>query len=148
MELFLNRQLYWAGNLNIHVGNRAVERHLAQALRICPGRTNMVWFFVGSGPDAYRFRIDGVGPDWDATLFDMSGRRSLLVDPRNDTPLAEEEWFTVTGTTMFLLALAPPAKCGAGDVEVHVTQRSSGATAVVEFSCDPRAAGPGCYVVS
>ena len=33
------------------------------------------------------------------------------------------------------------------DVEVHVTQRSTRKTAVVEFSFDPRAVGPGCYVV-
>ena len=32
-------------------------------------------------------------------------------------------------------------------VEVHVCQRSTQQTAVVEFTFDSRAAGPGCYVV-
>jgi hypothetical protein len=48
---------------------------------------------------------------------------------------------------MFLLALCPPADCTAAALEVHVTQRSTGQSAVVEFSLDPNAAGPGCYVV-
>jgi hypothetical protein len=48
---------------------------------------------------------------------------------------------------MLMLALQPPATAEAGQVEVHVRQRSTGRTAVVEFSLDARAAGPGCYVV-
>jgi hypothetical protein len=31
--------------------------------------------------------------------------------------------------------------------EVHVEQRSTGKEAIVEFSLDARAAGPGCFVV-
>ncbi len=46
-----------------------------------------------------------------------------------------------------LLAMCPPEGCRQGNVEVHVTQRSTGKTAIVEFSFDAAAAGPGCYVV-
>jgi hypothetical protein len=46
-----------------------------------------------------------------------------------------------------LLALRPPKDAGAGAFAVHVTQRSTGQEAVVEFSLDPAAAGPGCYTV-
>jgi hypothetical protein len=46
-----------------------------------------------------------------------------------------------------MLALCPPKDCGSGTVEVHVEQRSTGQSAVVEFSLDPNAAGPGCFVV-
>jgi hypothetical protein len=62
-------------------------------------------------------------------------------------PVAEDEWVPVRGQRVFTLALRPPADCEARSVEVHVTQRSTGQTAVVEFSLDPTAAGPGCYTV-
>jgi len=48
---------------------------------------------------------------------------------------------------VIMLALCPPRDCGAGSVAVHVQQRSTGRWAVVEFSLDPKAAGPGCFVV-
>src|SRR5262249_20111927 len=38
LELLGRRNTYWAGNLNVFVGDRPVERHLAQALRVYPGR--------------------------------------------------------------------------------------------------------------
>jgi hypothetical protein len=38
---------------------RAVERHLAQALRIYPGKTNAAMFFVGNRKDGYRFDLTG-----------------------------------------------------------------------------------------
>jgi len=47
-----------------------------------------------------------------------------------------------------VLALVPPAACRRGSVAVHVEQRSTGRVAVVEFSLDAAAAGPGCYVVA
>jgi hypothetical protein len=46
-----------------------------------------------------------------------------------------------------MLALRPPEDCEAGGVEVHVEQRSTGQVAIVEFSFDPTALGPGCFVV-
>ena len=46
-----------------------------------------------------------------------------------------------------MMALRPPAGCREAAVEVHVCQQSTQQTAVVEFTFDARAAGPGCYVI-
>jgi hypothetical protein len=44
-----------------------------------------------------------------------------------------------------VLAMRPPVVCEEGNLAVHVTQRSSGKKAAVEFNLDPTAQGPGCY---
>src|SRR5262249_36250098 len=129
------------------VGGHAVERHLAQALRIYPGRTNVAMFIVGSGPDAYAFSLTGGGANWDAALFDSRELKSLAIDPRGCSPIPFKEWTAIGQQTLMLLVLRPPEGCSRGTVEVQVEQRSTGRTAVVEFSLDPEAAGPGCYVV-
>jgi hypothetical protein len=48
---------------------------------------------------------------------------------------------------LMMLMICPPSGCSRGTVEVEVEQRSTGQSAIVEFSLDPKAAGPGCYVV-
>ena len=62
---------HWAGNLNVFVGGKPVERHRARALRIYPGRANLAFFLLGSGPDAYSLRIEGDGAQW-TTLLDAT----------------------------------------------------------------------------
>jgi hypothetical protein len=137
--------VYWAGNLNVFVGTRAVERHMAQALRVYPGRVNLAMFVLGgTGRDAYRFHVIGEGEDWGATLHDMTDGQSFALDVRRFPPVVEDRWLDGRGQRMMLLALRPPRDCAAGSVEVHVAQRSSGQSAVVEFSLDPNAAGPEC----
>ncbi len=137
---------HWAGNLNIFLSSRPVERHLAQALRVYPGRVNLAMFVVGSGHDAYAFELHGVGVTWNTALFCMD-RAASLVDLRGGTAVAQKQWLEVRGTSTMMLALEPPRRCAKGAVEVHVRQRSTGQVAVVEFSLDPNAAGPGCYTV-
>lgn len=58
-------------------------------------------------------------------------------------------WVEVQTTALVELSVVPPEGCQQGELHVHVTQRSTGKEkeAVVEFSLDPRAAGPGCYVI-
>jgi len=70
-----------------------------------------------------------------------------VVDTRADAPVRQSEWVMTRGRRLMILAMLPPEGCRQGNLEVHVTQRSSGKTAIVEFSLDPTAAGPGCYVV-
>ncbi len=137
---------HWAGNLNVFIGGKPVERHLAQALRVYPGQVNVAMFVVGSGPDEYRFRLEGDAAGWNATLSDAT-QQARVIDLVKDAAIAPDAWVPVQATALMLLALQPPVDCKQGNVEVHVTQRSSGQTAVVEFSLDPKAAGPGCYVV-
>jgi hypothetical protein len=139
---------YWAGNIDVFVGHKSVERHLAQALRVYPGRVNLAMFMVGGhGPDAYRFHLVGTGEDWKASLFDAHGQKTLVTDVARQAPLEEGDWVEWPGRRYMTLALRPPEECGRGTVEVHVRRRSNNQEAVVEFSLDPAAAGPGCYAV-
>jgi hypothetical protein len=140
-DVFDRTNIHWAGNLNIFIGGKSVERHLAQALRIYPGKINMAFFVVGSGPDAYSFEITGVGAGWDTKLYSP---RELSVD---GPAINQGEWIVTRSREMMLLKMCPPKGCQTGTLEVHVCQRSTGARAMVEFSFDPAAAGPGCYVV-
>ena len=140
---------HWAGNINVFIGSCPVERHLAKALRVYPGRTNLAMFVVG-GPrkaDAYAFELVGLHADWKAALYDATNGRTLLVDPAAEAPIQESRWVESAGGLMVMLATKPPAGCQTGKVEVHVTRRSSGTTAVVEFDLDPAAQGTGCYFV-
>jgi hypothetical protein len=141
-------QPHWAGNINVFVGARSVERHLAKALRVYPGRTNLAMFIVGGREesDAYAFDIVGLTPDWKAGLFDMTNQTTLLVGSP-DTPIQDVEWVEASGSLMVMLATHPPADCGEGNVEIHVKRRSCQKTAVVEFNLDPTAQGAGCYSV-
>lgn len=148
MQLLLQETPHWIGNLNVLVGKTDVERHQALALRVYPGRLNMAWFIVGSGGrDAYAFRLEGCGNDWDAKLFNMTSRETLVLNVADNAAITPERWIPSNGTQIMMLALRPPHGCGAGKIEVHVSQQSDGRTAVVEFSLDPKAAGRGCYVV-
>lgn len=141
-------QSHWAGNLNVFVGPKAVERHLARALRVYPGRTNLAVFIVGSPGrrDAFAFTLAGLSPDWKAALYDMTTHRSLVADA-TDAPLKEQQWVESNGSLMVILAIQPPADCAEGNLEVHVTRRRGQKTARVEFNLDPSAQGTGCYSV-
>jgi len=146
MELAGRGQPYWAGNINVFIGAHPVERHMAKALRVYAGRTNMAMFVVGEPMkhDAYAFELVGLAPDWKAALYDVSNNRTLMVDP-SQPAISESEWLQTNGG-LVMLVTNPPAGCEAGKLEVHVTRRSSGKTAIVEFDLDPNAQGAGCYV--
>jgi hypothetical protein len=138
--------IHWAGNFNVFVAGRDVERHVAQALRVYPGRRNMADFIVGSGRrDAYAFHLEGDAVAWDARLYDVSGARSVASHDSSTDGIEDDAWVEMS-TGIVMLALDPPKGAGAGSVEVHVRQRSTGREAVVEFGLDPKAAGPGCFV--
>jgi hypothetical protein len=147
-DLLGRGQPHWAGNINVFVGSRAVERHLARALRVFPGRTNLAMFLVGTPGrrDAFAFELVGLNRDWKAALHDMTSRRNLVVDS-SDVPIEHKQWVESSGGLMVMLATRPPAGCPAGNVEVHVTRRADRKTAIVEFNLDPAAQGTGCYSV-
>lgn len=147
-DLLGRGQPHWAGNINVFVGIHPVERHLARALRIYPGRTNLAMFLVGSPGrrDAFAFELVGLTADWKAALHDVTNCRSLLVDPAN-APIEETRWVESNGGLMVMLATHPPAGCTTGNVEVHVTRQASRKKAIVEFDLDPAAQGTGCYSV-
>ena len=148
MSLLLQETPHWVGNLNVLLDRTDVERHMAKALRVYPGRMNMAWFIVGSaGRDAYRFRLVGLDQTWEARLFDMTTRESLVLKADESAGLVPQQWLAIEGPRTMLLAFRPPADCAQGAIKVHVTQESTGRTAVVEFSLDAKAAGRGCFAV-
>ncbi|MCI0527770.1 MAG: hypothetical protein L0Y56_10055 [Nitrospira sp.] len=137
---------HWAGNINVFIGDCAVERHRAQALRIYPGRTNLAMFLVGSGTDRYAFHFTGVESDWEAKLYSMMSAQSL-VDLQSGYPISPLKWIDGHKVRLVQLAICPPKGCRKGEVEVHVTQKSTRKSAVIEFSLDPHAAGPGRFAI-
>lgn len=146
-ELFGREQPHWAGNINVFVGDRAVERHVAKALRIYSGRTNLAMFVVG-GPgrgDAYAFSLVGLPSDWKAALHSMSGAKTLVIGSL-DKPVQERQWVQAAGMMLVMLVVRPPMICEEGKLQVRVTRQSCRKTAVVEFDLDPTAQGAGCYV--
>jgi hypothetical protein len=144
-DLVSGGETYWAGNLNVFIGGKSVERHQAKALRIMPEKTNLAMFVLGSGSDFYRFDLTGLEPRWEAALY--GDALAAWAGRRKGTEIELGEWISFNRTSILMLALRPPSGCREGAVEVHVTRRSTGESAVVEFTFDPRACGPGCYVV-
>jgi acyl carrier protein len=138
---------HWAGNINVLIGRTAVERHRAEALRIYPGRRNVAALFVGDGqPDEYSFELHGEGATWNACLSQfgqsaMSGKREF------DQEIELATWHKVSQLFVVCVVIQPPESCDSGELEVHVTRKSTGKTAIVEFSLDPSARGPGCYTL-
>ncbi len=147
LDLLTGPSTYWAGNINVFVAGKAVERHMARALRIVPDRTNVAVFCVGGRPDSYRFELLGLGPDWDVAIMNPMQAVSVSRGLKDGSSIETGKWISLRGTSLVFLALRPPANCREADVAVQVTQYSTRKTAVVEFSFDARAAGPGCYVV-
>jgi hypothetical protein len=96
--------------------------------------------------DAYSFGLAGLNADWKTKLYEATNNRDLLISS-SDAPIEERHWVESNGGLMIMMGTQPPADCKTGNLEVHVTQRSSGEAAIVEFSMDATAQGPGCYVV-
>ena len=139
---------HWAGNINVLMGDTDVERHMAQALRIYPARTNLAMFFVGDHrSDQYMFELKGLGAEWDAALYGARNLDSLLTRPEDNPAVQQSQWIKLDKTQIMLLAFRPPDDCPTADLEVHVRRRLTGQRAIVEFSFDPSACGPGCYAV-
>jgi hypothetical protein len=135
---------HWAGNIDILMRGKAAERHLAQALRVYPGKTNAAMFFVGDRLDGYRFEMSGDVEDWKAELVDMTG--ALTGSPKGAAGVPTGEFREFNRGTFYLM-LRPPKGAEKGYVSVHVTRQSDGMEAQVEFSLDSQARGAGCYTV-
>jgi hypothetical protein len=144
----VGRSTHWIGNINVFVGKAPVERHLARALRIHPGMTNMAIFSVGTRTDDYWFECSGRPLEGHSVLhLPCSG-----LPPFRPMDLARHSiqpgtWVTLPAYSHVCLTMKLPADCVGGELAVHVRRRSDLKEAVVEFSMDRAAAGPGCYVV-
>jgi hypothetical protein len=142
------RHFYWAGNVNVFLGNRPpVERHMAKGTRIYPGLVSTVLFEVGGGkgPDAFSFQLKGSATAWQAGLHRAQRNMASIYGPPTGAAMEEGKWFETAQMMLITLRMNPPADCGPGDLDVHVTRRSCGTTTIVEFTLDPEAQGAGCY---
>lgn len=148
LELLGRSNPHWAGNLNVFIGAKPVERHMAKALRVYPARTNLAFFVVGdnSRPDAYRFKLTGLETAWKTVLYDTTHDDNLLVG-ESSFSIDEGHWVETDHSLLVVLATCPPKNCRAGNLGVQVTQQSTGRSTVVEFTLNPNADGPGCYAV-
>jgi len=147
LELIGQESTHWAGNLNIFIDDTPVERHSSGKIRIEPGVHNLAMFFVGSDPDQYRFGIECDQEDWGYQLFDFDHDEAVDFKSQSDSAITLGDWCRVSGHNLFFLTIDPPHKCTGGSINVLVEQKSTSQTAKVEFSFDPEAKGPGCYVL-
>jgi hypothetical protein len=142
LALLSSGSAHWAGNLNIFFPGVDVERHVAQALRVYPGRVNLAAFIVGNTRDRYQFHLDG-NVDWNARLFDTCP--GIVIVAGSALPqLSQGQWYRPL-SGFLMLSVEPPADAETGAVNVHIRQQSTQREAVVEFTMDSRAAGPGCF---
>lgn len=140
---------HWVGNINVFVNYRGTERHLAGGLRVQPGRLNSAIFIVGDSrlSDEYSFRVLGDGIAWESRLFAMPLFARSLFSTCEGIAIEEARWIPASRVRFVNLQFRPPANSRLGKIDVEVTQRSTGRRAVVEFSLDAAAEGPGCFVV-
>ena len=145
LDLLGQHSAHWAGNINVLVGRKATERHAADALRFYAGRLNKALLLVGNHlPDAYTFGLTGEVASWNLQLSAYVVRSgSRPAEQIRKVELGRP--YDASGPFLVGLSVLPPATCERGELAVHVTQRSTGRTAIVEFSLDATARGPGCY---
>jgi hypothetical protein len=143
LKLLQQGSTHWAGNLNLFFPRVDVERHAAQALRVYPGCMNLAMFIVGDTSCEYRFELTGDAGPWKARLFDTHFERPIVTGIQS-AAMKEGEWIR-PASGLVLLMVEPPVSATTGAVNVHVCQRTTNREAVVEFTMDSRAAGPGCY---
>jgi len=139
MGLLSLRGFHWAGNIDVHVGDTAVERHQA-CTRLHPGRVNMTYFTLGGGAQAYTLRLEGEAAGWENALYDVAHNR------RYD---AADGVFTLedVGTNRLLAyACKPPLELEHTKFGIQVERQPGGGQAVVEFDLDAVATGPGSFL--
>lgn len=143
---------HWVGNIDVHCGRQAVERHVAK-LRIYPGATNWAMFLVGrpEREDAYQCRLVLPDENWRGGLYECESCLPLICSFRSEKwsarPIDEQIWLDGKRAEIIWLRVEPPDGCRAGQALVYITQRSSQEQALVEFDLDPNAQGPGCFIL-
>ena len=119
---------HWAGNIDVLVHDRAVERHMSMGLRLFPGAANVADFRVGDRADDYMFEVTGDILGWSVQLRSVS---PLALFRGKPVPLGS--WVRFPGQQVLCLVATPPPRCAGGHLDIHVRQRSTGRDAVVEF---------------
>jgi hypothetical protein len=147
LECLGRRNPHWAGNVNVFIGEHSVERHLAQALRVYPGCRNLALFFVGNGSDAYSFKLQGSPLAQYASLVQVANGSLVAHGVSSGDRILAHQWLETASRMLIMVVIDLPREHKNGALDIHVLQRSSGRSAIVEFSLDADAAGPGCYAI-
>jgi hypothetical protein len=123
------REVHWAGNVDVFVHGRAVERHMAMSLHLSPGGVNVADFVVGDRDDDYSFDVTGDVTGWNVGLQALHPAWGSL--RKKKIPLGS--WVRFHSQQMLWLVAKPPRQSTGGRVSVHIRQRSTERDAVVEF---------------
>ena len=148
----LGRSVHWIGNINVLIGEKDVERHMAQAFRIYPGAANRCVFFLGDkADDSYGFELKGPGAGWVTNLSRLEGPWGCgYFAGGNECPgkqIQPGDWLGVEPGGQIGVEISPPGDATEGGLSIEVCRKSDKRGAVVEFDFSESAAGTGCYTV-
>ena len=166
-DLHQGRSVYWIGNINVLMGGIDVERHEARAFRICPGKINRSWFFLGGQPGcSTSFEVLGAGEGWSTRLYETKPDSSwsfrdhadllrftqgLEMETYPGELIEPGKWARLGMRPMIAVEICPPADATSSTLAIQVLQRSPCGEkvrkAVVEFDFSESAVGPGCHTV-
>ena len=146
---------HWAGNINVYLGGRAVERHQARGLKIYPGIENWALFNLGSRKgEEYLLNFTGTGAEWDARVFhlpnaqeeysaarEMQGGREQLGEGIGSGEL----FVTPMGSAWMAAMVNPPEDAAEEKLNIDIQELSSGRSTTVEFQMMANASGGGFY---
>ncbi len=150
----LNR--HWAGNINVHLSGRAVERHQGRDLRCYPGYSNWALFNLGSRKgEEYRITFEGCGADWDPRVFHLPNAPGEMAAMAEMMRMSSEHLgegvasggtvVTPTGSAWMTAAVSPPRDATVGKLDIGILELSSGRETTVEFGLNANAPGCGLY---
>jgi len=150
----LNR--HWAGNINVHLSGRAVERHQGRDLRCYPGYSNWALFNLGSRKgEEYRITFEGCGADWDPRVFHlpnapgedeaMDEMMRMSSEHLGEGVASGGTVVTPTGSAWMTAAVSPPRDVTVGKLDIGILELSSGRETTVEFKLNANAPGRGLY---
>jgi len=146
------RSVHWIGNINVLIGDKDVERHMAQALRIYPGVANRCVFFLGDkAGESYSFELKGPGAEWVTKLSMLErpwGFRYFAGGYEGPwKQIQPGDWLGVEPRGQIGIEISPPGDATEGGLSIEVCRKSDKRGAVVEFDFSESAAGTGCYTV-
>ena len=143
----------WAGNINVHLCGKAVERHQANGLRIYPGLENWAIFNLGSRKGGeYLITFEGCGADWEPRVYHHPNARGepapadLSRERLGEGIGSGDTLVTPTGSAWMSAVVSPPRDATVGNLDIGILELSSGRETTVEFGLNANASGHGLII--
>jgi len=146
---------HWAGNINVHLGGKAVERHQANGLRIYPGLENWALFNLGSRKgEEYICTFEGEGVAWEPMVFHLENAGDEYAAARELGRGREclgqgigfgGSFVTPRAFAWMAAVVTPPADRRWGGLGIGIHELSSDRSTKVEFELQANAPGRGLY---